>query len=247
MKVGIVYTFAPDDGGAGGATSSAQPTQGAGGTSAAQTTTPDAAAGGTTPAGQTPPVGDATSGQEPKFTQADVDRIIAERLDRVTKKYGDLDALKTAAEKLTELEKQQMTAQQRAEVERDEALKKAQAAEEKARARSIQLALTTLLSKEHPQYIGREKYIVPLIDIKPDADDDAIVKAVTAAVKQFVQDVPLAPDGAAGNREAGGSPPGQRRNGSSNSGGGGDAVKKLIAANFLMTSPIAPVRLPDQT
>jgi hypothetical protein len=250
VKLGIVYTFAPDSGAGTGSTGASGGSPDASGTPAAQTTTPDAAAGGTTPAGQTPattpPVGEATGGQESKtFTQADVDRIITERLDRVTKKYGDLDTLKSKAEKADELEKAQMTAQQRAEAERDEATKRAVAAEELARSRTIQLALTTLLSKDHPQYLGREKYIVPLIDIKPDADDDAIVASVTAAVKQFVQDVPLAPQNGGGNREAGGSPPGERRNGSPNN-GGSDATKKLIAANFLLTSPIGGLKFPDQ-
>lgn len=41
---------------------------------------------------------------EAKFTQADLDRIVKDRLTREREKYGDYDALKAKAEKLDEIE-----------------------------------------------------------------------------------------------------------------------------------------------
>lgn len=43
------------------------------------------------------------------FTQADIDRIVAERLTRERSKFADYDDLKSKAAKLTELEKAQMS------------------------------------------------------------------------------------------------------------------------------------------
>ncbi|CAH1194622.1 hypothetical protein PAECIP111892_01770 [Paenibacillus auburnensis] len=81
----------------------------------------------------TPPPPDKT------FTQADLDRIVADRLARDRKGREDYDDIKT---KLTALEqaeadrkKAEMTAAERLEAEKAEALKKAQEAEERSQAR----------------------------------------------------------------------------------------------------------------
>jgi hypothetical protein len=55
----------------------------------------------------TPPVASGTEPTpppEPKFSQADIDRVVKERLDREKAKYADYEALKGKATKLDELE-----------------------------------------------------------------------------------------------------------------------------------------------
>lgn len=58
------------------------------------------------------------TGGESTFSQADVDRIVAERLtrerDKFTKKYGDYDDLKSKASRLSELEAASQTEMERA-------------------------------------------------------------------------------------------------------------------------------------
>lgn len=52
--------------------------------------------------------------QEAKFTQADLDRIVKDRLTREREKYGDYDALKAKAEKFDEIEEASKTELQKA-------------------------------------------------------------------------------------------------------------------------------------
>lgn len=80
--------------------------------------------------------GNGGEGGEKTFTQAELDRILADRLDRDRKKYADYDDLKA---KITEFEraeaerqKQAMTEQERLAAEKAEAERKAQEAEDRA-------------------------------------------------------------------------------------------------------------------
>lgn len=59
--------------------------------------------------------------QEAKFTQADLDRIVKDRLTREREKYGDYDALKAKADKFDEIEEASKTELQKA-TERAKAL-----------------------------------------------------------------------------------------------------------------------------
>ena len=52
--------------------------------------------------------------QEAKFTQADLDRIVKDRLTREREKYGDYDALKAKADKFDEIEEASKTELQKA-------------------------------------------------------------------------------------------------------------------------------------
>lgn len=52
--------------------------------------------------------------QEAKFTQADLDRIVKDRLKRESEKYGDYDALKAKADKFDEIEEASKTELQKA-------------------------------------------------------------------------------------------------------------------------------------
>ena len=55
-----------------------------------------------------------TNGQERTFSQADVDKIVAERLQRERQKYGDYDSLKDKASKYDQLEEASKTELQKA-------------------------------------------------------------------------------------------------------------------------------------
>ena len=52
--------------------------------------------------------------EEVKFTQADLDRIVQDRLSREREKYGDYDALKAKAEKFDQIEEASKTELQKA-------------------------------------------------------------------------------------------------------------------------------------
>lgn len=103
-----------------------------------------------------------TGGQAPAatFTQADIDRIVKDRLDRERGKFADYETLKQAAAKLAQLEAERMSeeekrtaklkeAEDRAaslERERDEALKKAS----EQLVRSAFVAEAAKAGAEHP-------------------------------------------------------------------------------------------------
>ena len=75
-----------------------------------------------------------TTAEEKTYTQADIDRIVGERLSRERAKYEDYNELKAKAEKWTEMEEAQKSELQKAQeksagLEKElEALKAAQAA-----------------------------------------------------------------------------------------------------------------------
>lgn len=139
---------------------------------------------------------------QPKtFTQEDVDKVVASRLERERKKYGDydglkaeLDALKAAAE---ERQKAEMTAAERAEAERAEALERAQKAEEAQKA-TLTAANQRLIKAEFRD-VARELKLRPdalsaalkLVDLSAVAvDDDGNVEGLTDAVKALIEDNP---------------------------------------------------------
>lgn len=75
------------------------------------------AAPDTAPEGTQPPTADPGDGQQEKpqtFTQADVDRLIAERLKREREKFRDYGELKTKAAEFDKAAEAQKTAEQRA-------------------------------------------------------------------------------------------------------------------------------------
>ena len=61
----------------------------------------------------TPPAPQPSGGDAPKFTQADLDRVVGDRLARESKKYADYDELKKAAAELKKLQDAQLTEQQK--------------------------------------------------------------------------------------------------------------------------------------
>ena len=73
---------------------------------------------GTTPAASAPTEPPSDSGRT--FTQADLDRVVQDRLAREQQKFQDYDDLKAKAERLAEIESAQQTDLERVTVERDE-------------------------------------------------------------------------------------------------------------------------------
>ncbi|MFK4473692.1 hypothetical protein ABH897_003423 [Paenibacillus sp. RC73] len=107
------------------------------------------------------------------FTQDELDQVIADRIARERKKYADYDALKT---KLTEFEladeerqKADMTATERLEAEKAEALKAAETA--RAERDQALTAANQRLIKAEFRTLARE------LNVRPDAIDDAYVLA----------------------------------------------------------------------
>lgn len=131
---------------------------------------PTPPAGGGDP---TPPVADKT------FTQADLDRIVGERLAREQAKYADYDDLKTAAGKLAELEAANQTEAQRIAAERDTYKTTAEdqkTAAEKTAAENLRLRVA--MSKKLPaELVDRLKGATKE---ELEADADSLLKLVQA-------------------------------------------------------------------
>lgn len=115
---------------------------------------------------------------EKTFTQAELDEIIAQRLERERKKYADYDELKT---KLTEFEqaeeerkKAEMTEQERLQAEKEEAARRAAEAEQSAQA-AIEAANQRLVKSEF-------KLRAAAMGVLQNALDDAFVLADLSGV-----------------------------------------------------------------
>ena len=116
------------------------------------------------------------------FTQADVDRIVGERLTRERAKYSDYDDLKTAAAKLAEIEAAQLTELEQAQQAREAAEQSATAAIANANTRLTQaefLAEAAKLGATHPEdaYALADKAGVA---VSEDGTVTGVVEAVAA-------------------------------------------------------------------
>ncbi|MNV17754.1 hypothetical protein D3C71_1085510 [compost metagenome] len=132
-----------------------------------------------TPDPEPTPTPEPTPEPEKTFTQAELDRIIADRLARANKGREDYDDIKA---KLAEIEKAEeerkkaeMTAAERLEAEKAEALKAAEDA--KAERDKALTAANQRLIKAEFRAIARE------LNIRTDALDDAYVLADLSVVK----------------------------------------------------------------
>lgn len=98
---------------------------------------------------QPPTAAEPDSKTTPKaeFTQADLDRIVKERLDRERQKYADYADLKKAATKLKEFEEAQLSEQERLQKQLDEERQARERAEATAKARSMRSALIAEAAK----------------------------------------------------------------------------------------------------
>lgn len=87
------------------------------------TTTPD----------PTPNAGTPSSPHDTRFTQEDVNRIVQQRVARITEQYGgDPETVRARVQRADELERQQMTELQQAQADRDEARRVATTSEQAA-------------------------------------------------------------------------------------------------------------------
>jgi len=144
------------------------------------------------------------------FTQAQLDRMVGERVTRERAKYADYDDLKAKAAKLQEFEDAQKSELQRAQDAQEAAEKTAKAAMANANTRLIQaefIAAAALAGVKHPEdaFALADRTAVLI-------GDDSKVTGVTEQVKALVdagrlpmQDGPRAPrlDGGAGGGNRG--------------------------------------------
>lgn len=101
---------------------------------------------GDAPGGAPDPKND-TKGADKTFTQADLDKLVKDRLERERKKYADYEDLKAKAERLSELEKQGMTEAERLKAELAEVKTKADEAEKRLADAELERKKAALIAK----------------------------------------------------------------------------------------------------
>ena len=109
----------------------------------------------------------------PPASQEDLDRIITARLQKERAKYADYDDLRSKADRLAELEKEQLSEVERARQEAADADARAAAAEQALRdARRSAVIASAAKDAHDPAEVAR------LLDVADDADDATITAAV---------------------------------------------------------------------
>lgn len=127
------------------------------------------------------------------FTQAELDAILKERLDREHKKFADYSDLKKKASKLDEIEREQMDEVERLKLERDEARQLAQTAQQQAEQQAISNALlSAITSYQTEKGLGFRKDAVTaalrLVDLSAVSLEGDTVGGVEDAVSKLVTD-----------------------------------------------------------
>lgn len=132
-------------------------------------------------------------GGDKTFSQADVDRIVQERLARVpaNKPPEDYDDLKTKAAKLAELEAKNQTDLERAQQERDDAAAKVAAAEQerdqaKATAADAQKRAAVVAEASKQGAVNGDQLFALLPKDAVTIGDDGQVTGADAAIKAFL-------------------------------------------------------------
>lgn len=145
------------------------------------------ATGGGAPANGTSAAGQPVAAQpaEHMFTQADLDRIVAERVRREREKYKDYDDLKSKAAKLAEIEQAQMTEAERALARLSEI--EAQLAHERVRAddKLIHAAFTAEAAKLGAVHPSDAFALADLTNVHISDDDE--VTGVAEQVRVMVE------------------------------------------------------------
>lgn len=113
------------------------------------------------------------------FTQADIDRIVADRLARQKAQFGDYDDLKTKAAELEELRKAQMTKEELLASELEAANKRIEAAEA-AKAKVELDALRARIATEHKLPAALAGRLTGTNEEELKADAAALVAAIPA-------------------------------------------------------------------
>jgi len=140
--------------------------------------------------------------QEPQktFTQAEIDEILAKRLERERKKYADYEDLKKKAEEFEKLAEEkrlaEMTAQQRAEEEarkaqeeRDRLFRELEEERAKIRREKIESEFIRLAASANIAYVDDALRLVDISAVEIGEDGKPV--GVDTIVKQLVQDKPF--------------------------------------------------------
>jgi hypothetical protein len=135
----------------------------------------DAPGGGEQPAGDT----------ERRFTQADLDRIVSDRIKRERQKYGDYDDLKARAAKWAEYEETQKTELERAQEAASKAVAERDQALSAANERLIRAAFLAEAGKSGAQH-PEDAYLLADLSAVNIAEDGAVT-GVTEQVKALVE------------------------------------------------------------
>lgn len=127
---------------------------------------------------------------EKNFTQADVDRIVADRLKREKEKYADYDDLKARAKKLGDLEAAQMSEQEKLQAQ----LAQLEKGKAEAEARVKALEISTLRAR----LLAEAGLPAELADrVKGETEEE--IKADLESLKKIVKPKDIGGGGAPGN------------------------------------------------
>ena len=133
-------------------------------------------------------------GADKTFSQADVDRIVADRLARESKKYADYDDLKKAKEELDQMKQGQLSEVEKLKAALDKANKKT--ADTEAAMKALQL--TTLKSK-----LCVEAGLSGDLASRVQGEDETAIKADIEALKKlFPGTKPMGGSGAPASNNA---------------------------------------------
>jgi type II secretory pathway pseudopilin PulG len=117
-----------------------------------------------------------TETTEPKYTppatQADLDRIIAERVKRTKAQFQDYPDLKRKAEQFDVLQAAQQTAEQKAQQQAEEAQQRAVEAMQKAARTTVKTALVGVV--DDPESVVDDLNIAKFLTDDGEIDEDAV-------------------------------------------------------------------------
>ena len=156
---------------------------------------------------ETPTTDAAGGGQQPEtgrtFTQADIDRVVQDRLTRERAKYADYDNLKAAADKLRELEDAQKSELERAQQAKEQAEATAKAAMEMANQRLVRAAFIAAAAQAgaaHPEdaFALADRAGVTVADDGTIEGVDVAVQTLVDAGRLVMSGKPTAPSTDAG-------------------------------------------------
>lgn len=154
------------------------------------------------------------SEEEKSFSQADLDRIIEQRLKRERSRYADYDDLKTAAKQLKELQDAELSEKEKLEKRIQELEDAATEAQQQAQSRELEIN-EKLIKAEVRLVAGTMGFSTPddayalagLADVS--VEEDGSVKGVKKALEKLAKDKPYLLDG--GDKQSLGTPPRGRK------------------------------------
>lgn len=167
----------------------------------------------------------APPGDDKTFTQADIDRVVQERLARERSKFGDYDDLKAKAAKLDELEAENQSVLEKAQTRAEQAEQAAKAADERAREALLRSNVVTVATKANAV---DPDAVLALLDTKNlELGDDGQFQGLEEAVNGLLEAKPYLVGAAPTPGRPGGSAEGGAR--------GGDAPGRQLSRDDLKT------------